>query len=273
MDTVAIFNQKGGCGKTSLCVNLSAALYRYNKKKVLVMDCDAQNNAAEYLMRLGISEGKIPDTPNTIADYLTGKCNLSDIVYNVSMKDSRNIIDSGIDVIASGNDIDETENVSITSYRDMISKIKDDYDYCLIDCPPQRMPTALMSICAADYILIPIWTENDSFYSGYTMAVDLINDFRDEQINDTLKILGLVVTRTKGNRSSLDSYMLKQCREQFGNLVFDCTIRDAQAVNDAYMMRSPLVYYKKSAPVSHDYKSLASEFIRRINDADSKAGV
>lgn len=273
MITVAIFNQKGGVGKTTLSVNLSAALFRFYKKKVLVMDCDAQNNASEYLMRLGISTGDIPARPHTIADHLKGECDVSDIIYNVRIKDSRRVISSGIDIIASGKDIDTVKFSSINVYRDLLEALKDRYDYCLIDCPPQRMPTALASINASDYILIPIETENDTSFSGYGMAVDLIDEFRENGYNDTLKILGLVITKTRSGRSALDRYMLDQCREQFGDLLFENSIREAQAVNDAFMLRTPVVYYKKSSPVTGDYKVLAWEFMQRIEEYGRKAGV
>lgn len=273
MITTAIFNRRGGCGKSTLCVNLAAALYRFHKKKILVMDCDAQNNSSEYLMRLGISDGTIPEDFRTIADYLQGRCSIEDMIYTVEVKDSRKIIRTSIDVIPSGEDIDDIEFDSIEAYKHILEKIPGDYDYCLIDCPPQKMPTALTSICAADYILIPIWTENDSSFSGYGMAVDLVNNFRENQINETLKILGLVVTKTKFGRSSLDKYMLEQSREQFSDLLFDTKIRDAQAINDAYMMRTPVVYLRKNSPVANDYKKLSGEFIKRIEEANRKAGV
>lgn len=273
MKKVAIFNQKGGVGKTSLCVNLSASLYRFHKKRILVMDCDAQNNASEYLMRLGKSTGYIPEEAETIADYLRGRCDISDIIHNVQLKDGRKIIETDIDVIPSGEDIDDVEFDSINVYRDMLEKIESDYDYCLIDCPPQKMPTALTSICAADYILIPIWTENDSSFSGYQMVVDLVNQFRDSETNETLQILGLVVTKTKAKRSALEKYILQQCRERFGDLVFDSLIREAQAINDAFMMRDPVVYLRKSSAVSKDYQALSDEFIERIEKESTKVGV
>lgn len=273
MITTAIFNQKGGVGKTSLCVNLSAALFRFHKKKVLVMDCDSQNNASEYLMRLGMSTGHIPEKAHTIADYLRGECGLEDIIHNIQVKDGRKIIETDIDVIASGEDIDDVKFESINVYREMLDKIEKDYDYCLIDCPPQKMPTALTSICAADYILIPIWTENDSSFSGYQMAVDLVNEFRDGRINETLKILGLAVTKTRANRSALDKYMLEQCRNKFGNLLFEHTIREAQAINDAFMLRDPVVYLKKSSAVAKDYHQLSDEFIERVDKEKGKVGI
>lgn len=273
MITIAVFNRRGGCGKSTLCVNLAASLYRFHKKKVLVMDCDAQNNSSEYLMRLSISEGSIPENFHTIAQYLQGECGISDIIYPIEVKDSRKIIKTGIDVISSGEEIDDIEFDSITAYKDMLNNIPGDYDYCLIDCPPQKMPTALTSICAADYLLIPVWTENDSSFSGYGMAVDLVNRFREERINETLKILGLVVTKTKMGRSSLDKYMIEQSREQYGDLLWSTMIREAQAINDAYMMRSPVVYLRKASPVTSDYKKLSGEFIKRVDEANRKAGV
>ena len=273
MIKIAVFNRRGGCGKSTLCVNLAAALFRYHKKKVLLMDCDGQNNSSEYLMRLGISEGTIPEDFHTISECLQGQCSPDDLVYNVSVKDSRKTITTDIGVISSGEDIDDIEFDSIDAYKNILDNISADFDYCLIDCPPQKMPTALTSISAADYLLIPVWSENDSSFSGYSMAVDLVNRFRDERINETLRILGLVVTKTRLSRSSLDRYMIETSRQQFGDLLWKTMIRDAQVVNDAYMLRTPVVYLKKNSPAAHDYKALSDEFIKRVNDAEQKAGV
>ena len=275
MITTAFFTAKGGVGKSSLTVNLSAALYRYHKKRVLVMDCDAQNNASGYLMGIGQERGSIPGSPHTVSDYLRGRCQVSELAYNVTLKDGRRFVTTGIDVIASGTDIDDIEPDSIDVYKDILKEVSDNgsgYDYCFIDCPPQKIASGLAAINAADCLLIPVETENDSSFSGYTMAVDLVNDFRDSRINETLKILGIVISKSKTGRSSLDKFMVQQCRDQFGTAVFDTMIREAQVINDAYMFRDPVVYYKKSSPAASDYRKLSDEFIKR-SDAMMKGGL
>lgn len=275
MITTALFTAKGGVGKSSLTVNLSASLFRFFGKRILVMDCDAQNNASEYLMGIGREIGSIPETPHTVSDYLRGKCDISDIIHNVSLKDGRKIITSKIDVIPSGTDIDDIESDSLNAYRDILKTVfsMDDYDYCFIDCPPQKIASGLAAINAADYLLIPVEAENDSSFSGYTEAVKLVNDFRDSRLNETLRILGIVISKAKLSRSSLEKYMVGQCREQFGNAVFDTVIREAAVVNEAFTFRDPVVYYKKSSPVANDYKHLAEEFIERINVMEERGGV
>lgn len=275
MITTALFTAKGGVGKSSLTVNLSASLFRFFGKRILVMDCDAQNNASEYLMGIGRESGSIPETPHTVSDYLRGKCDISDIIHNVSLKDGRKIITSKIDVIPSGTDIDDIESDSLNAYRDILKTVSsmDDYDYCFIDCPPQKIASGLAAINAADYLLIPVEAENDSSFSGYTEAVKLVNDFRDSRLNETLRILGIVISKAKLSRSSLEKYMVGQCREQFGNAVFDTVIREAAVVNEAFTFRDPVVYYKKSSPVANDYKHLAEEFIERINVMEERGGV
>lgn len=271
MTTISVFNNKGGVGKTSLTVNLAAALgKRREREHILVMDCDAQNNAAEYLMRYSISLGDIPEKPLTICDYLDGSFELNDIVYNASFKEGRKTIKSTIDVIASGKDINHVDFSSLDVYKNMISELSKEYDYCFIDCPPQTVDTALAAINAADYILIPITTENDSSFSGYNMAIDLINQFRDAGVNDIVKILGVVITKTKDNRSSLEGYFREQAEDIFGDLLFKTAIREAQAVNEAFVFRNPVVYYKKNAPVANDYKKLSNEFVKRIDKAEGK---
>lgn len=270
MTTIAIFNQKGGVGKTSLTVNLSAALYRFYKKKVIIVDCDEQCNASDFCLALAKETGSVPYDNLTISDYLNGKCEAQDIVYNMQIKDGRQIISSGIDCISSGAMISQTDIPSIEEYKNILDSVKDDYDFAFLDLPPQKVQTVYCGIAAADYILIPITTENDASFSGYTMAINLIDEFRESRANETVKILGVIITKTKSNRSSLESFLIKQCKEQFGDNLFSTAIRDAQAINDAFMFRTPVVYNKKAADVSLDYKKLSDEFIKRINKAEGK---
>ncbi|MGN0241189.1 MAG: ParA family protein [Candidatus Weimeria sp.] len=270
MTTIAVFNQKGGVGKTTLTVNLSAALYKFHKKKILIVDCDEQCNSSDYCFGMAKADGSIPEDNLTIEDYLNGKCSVKDIVYNMHIRDGRQVISSGIDAISSGHTIGDVTIDSFDEYKKILDQLKDDYDLAFLDLPPQKVQTVYCGIDAADYMLIPITTENDTSFSGYTMAVDLIDEFRESRMNETLKILGLVITRTKNSRSSLESYLYDQCREQFGDSLFDTTIRDAQAVNDALMFRTPVVYNKKSADVSSDYERLADEFLKRLDRAEGK---
>ena len=270
MTTIAVFNQKGGVGKTTLTVNLAAALYRFHKKKILIVDCDEQCNSSDYCFGMGKADGSIPEDNLTIADYLSGKCGINDIVYNMHIKDGRQIISSGIDIISSGHNIGDIEIKSFDEYKKILESLSDNYEIAFLDLPPQKVQTVYCGIDAADFMLIPITTENDTSFSGYTMAVDLIDEFRDSRMNETLKILGLVITKTKNSRSALETYLIKQCREQFGSSLFDTMIRDAQAVNDALMFRTPVVYNKKMADVSRDYKKLSDEFIKRLDKAEGK---
>lgn len=269
---IAVFNQKGGVGKTTLTVNLSAALYRFHKKKILIVDCDEQGNSSDYCFGIAKEEGSVPEKPFTVADYIRGKCGVNDIVYNMKVRDvrQRQTIPVGIDIISSGHDIGDIDLPSFDEYKNIIEEVSKarDYDFVFMDLPPQKVQTALCGINAADYMLIPIETENDTSFSGYAMALDLIDQFRDSRMNETLQILGLVITKTKNSRSSLETYLIDQCREQFGDSLFDTMIRDAQAVNDALMFRDPVVYYKSSSDVACDYSALSDEFIQRIERAE-----
>ena len=209
-----------------------------------------------------------------------GKCSIKEafvrvedgevFVYNMHIKDGRQIISSGIDIISSGHNIGDIEIKSFDEYKKILESLSDNYEIAFLDLPPQKVQTVYCGIDAADFMLIPITTENDTSFSGYTMAVDLIDEFRDSRMNETLKILGLVITKTKNSRSALETYLIKQCREQFGSSLFDTMIRDAQAVNDALMFRTPVVYNKKMADVSRDYKKLSDEFIKRLDKAEGK---
>lgn len=270
MITIAVFNQKGGVGKSTLTVNLSAALCKFHKKRILIVDCDEQCNSSDYCFGIGRSDGSIPENNHSIADLLNKKCSAKDVVYNMHIKYGRQIISSSIDCISSGHNIEDIKIASFDEYKKILDEFQNDYDFAFLDLPPQKVQTVYCGIDAADYILIPITTENDTSFSGYTMAVDLINEFRESRMNETVKILGLVITKTKNTRSALDSYLIDQCKEQFGDNLFSTMIRDAQAINDAAIFRTPVVYNKKTADVSRDYENLSDEFLVRIDKAEGK---
>ena len=264
MFKIALFNQKGGVGKSAATVNLAGCLEREFKKRVLVMDCDAQQNSSLHLLNTRVD--------NTIRKILDGETTLEKSIYPVQLEVGNKLVNTKIDVLASGMDIDLLGPTDVKAYKKLTDQLEEKYDYCLIDCPPQKMATAITSLCACDYVLVPILTETDESIQGWDMVMDLVNELKTNRLNETISILGLLITRTNKTRK-LDRQLTEYCRSTFGDYLFDTTIREAQDIRDSCMYRKPVVYYRKTCNVSKDYISAAKELIKRIDIRQRKVGV
>jgi chromosome partitioning protein len=264
MIKIAMFNQKGGVSKSSASVNIAACLDFKFKKKVLVMDCDAQQNSSLQLL------GKRCD--QTIRKILDNETTLDKCIYPVSFESGGKIVETGIDVLATGMDIDLLGPTDPYAYKKLTDQLEDKYDYCLLDCPPQKMATAITSLCACDYVLVPVWTETDESIQGWEMVIDLFQDLKNKRYNETMELLGVLVTRTNMNRV-LDKQLMEHYRSLFDNILFDAYINDAQDIRDSYMLRKPVIYHKKNCRASKDYIAVTKELIKRIDDMNGKAGL
>lgn len=263
---LAVFNQKGGVGKSSLTVNLSACIEKETKKRVLVMDCDSQCNTTMHLLN------QIPD--GTIEDILSYGRNVHECIHPVCIahNNGKVMIPTNMDLLCCGKGIDDIDISDVYAYKNITDQLEDAYDYCVMDCPPQKMATAITSLCAANYILVPTWTETDEGIQGWNMVLDLVNMLRKSRANDTLEILGLVITRTKMHIRALDKHLAESYQEQFGDILFQQAIRDIQDINECYFFREPVCYYKPRSRATNDYISLTHEILDRIEIQNRKAG-
>lgn len=264
MIKIAIFNQKGGASKSAATVNIAGCLAKDFKKKVLVMDCDAQQNSSLQLLNRRAEK--------TIVGILRGECQLEDCIYPVELEIKRKKARIPIDVLCSGMDIDVLGPEEPSAYKDVTDVLENEYDYCLIDCPPQKMATALTSLVACDHVLVPVWTETDESIQGWDMVLDLISAIKRQRLNDTIDILGMVITRTRRSTRDLDRQLADAYKSLFGDVLFDSYIRDLQDINDAYMMRKPVCYYKSNGSASKDYYGVTKELILRCEEKKRKVG-
>lgn len=263
MIKIALFNQKGGVGKSAATVNLAGCLEREFNKKVLVMDCDAQQNSSLHLLNVR------PE--NTIRKILDGQTTLDKCIYPVEVDVGKKHITTNISVLPSGMDIDLLGPSDPKAYKKLTDELEEQFDYCLIDCPPQKMATAITSLCACDYVLVPIWTETDESVQGWDMVLDLINQLKSNRMNETIEIIGLLITRTNQTHS-LDVQLTNFYKNTFGDYLFTSMIREGQPIRDSYVYRKPLIYYKRTSNVSKDYIAATSELIKRIEAKHRKVG-
>lgn len=245
---IAVANQKGGVGKTTTSVSLSAALGEKDKS-VLLIDCDPQGNATSGF---GINKQELE---HSIYDVIIGDWSLSDIIINTEYK--TDIAPSQIDLAGA-----EVELVDVPEreyrLRSAVEKIRDSYDYIIIDCPPSLSFLTLNSLVAADAVLIPLQCE---FYAleGLTQLLHTV-DMVKENLNTSLEIEGIVMTMFD-SRTNLSEQVEAEVRNYIGDKVYKTTIPRNVRLSEAPSYGCPIFAYDPGSKGAVAYMNLAQEVI------------
>lgn len=243
--TVAIVNQKGGVGKTTTCVNLAAALGSMGKK-VLVCDFDPQGNATSGF---GVDKSSSP----SIYDVLVSGADIKKAVVSTQWCDvipaNKFLSGATVELIA----MDRREY----RLRDILSTIKDEYDFVFIDCPPSLELLTLDSLCAADTLLVPVQCE----YFALEGLSDLMYTIRlaKRSLNPTLDIEGVVLTMYDG-RTNLSMQVAEEVKRYFPGKVYASVIPRNVRLSEAPSHGRPISAYDKLSRGAEAYESLAREF-------------
>lgn len=260
MVKLVVFNQKGGVGKTSASVNIAACLACDFKKKVLLVDCDSQMNATNYLMTQQDDEAK----RRTIVDIIKKKRVWPDDIVKISFVARGKMRETRLSLIPASPEITFLGVKDISILINVFKELDGAYDYVIFDCPPQINDLSVAALAYGDYVIVPARPDTDSL-GGYDLLMDTVNSIRSSGVNISLKILGIFFN-AYDNRHALERYIVEDCRDNMGDMVFKSCIRSSTAVEQGRYYGRPLTYYKHSSPVTKDYIKLTKEIIEKTRE-------
>ena len=248
---IAIANQKGGVGKTTTAINLSACLAEKNKK-VLTVDIDPQGNTSSGL---GIDKNKLQ---NSIYQMMIGLCTLEDCRI-VNQYENLDILPSNVNLAGA-----EIELIGI-DHREYILKkqldrINKEYDFILIDCPPSLNTLTVNAMTAADTVLVPIQCE---FYAleGLTQLIHTINLVK-QRLNPSLEIEGVVFTMYDA-RTNLSLEVVENVKENLRQNIYKTIIPRNVRLAEAPSHGIPINLYDPKSAGAEGYRQLADEVIEK----------
>jgi chromosome partitioning protein len=250
-EVIAIANQKGGVGKTTTAVNLSASLGVF-EKKVLLVDVDPQANASSGL---GV---RVEEESSTIYEVLTGDADPADVVVETGL----------VELIPSHPKLTGAEIELVSQMarerkmKNALKEIREKYDFVILDCPPSLGLLTLNTLTAADSILIPIQCE----YYALEGLSQLLSTIRMVQrhLNENLKIDGVLLTMFD-RRLKLSSQVADEAINYFGDRVYRTVIPRNVRLSECPSFGKPVILYDVQSVGANSYLQLAREMIEKRN--------
>lgn len=246
---LSLVNQKGGVGKTTTAVSLTAALTQLGKK-VLLCDFDPQANATS-----GLGVEKAPERATVYDVVINGTAATDAIIHT----DYGALLPSGPDLAGAGIELVSLDRREFR-LKDALAPLRQQYDYILIDCPPSLELLTLNALCAADQVLIPVQCE----YYALEGLSDLMTTLRavKRTYQPQIGIFGLVLTMYDG-RTNLSMQVAQEVRRHFPGKVFASVIPRNVRLSEAPSHGLPITVYDRCSRGAESYLALAEEVIKK----------
>ena len=270
---VSVFNRKGGCGKTTTCINLAAAYAEAHKKsKVLIIDCDSQSH-----VRAGLIDN-VPEeerTGYTVVDVLNGICSFDDALMQAHIEKRRSLIPIPVYFVQTpitdgaflnadgepfGDVLDEKD-----AFCRMLAEKEEEFDLILFDLPPVLSNgLGLPGIYYSDFTLIPtILAKND--LDGLQTAFSELENVKD-LLDTEVENLG-VIANMYSSRATVQKDLGDELAEAIGKEFFEARINYTTTFQQASAMGEPVVYFAPMSPAAINYRTFEKEFEKRVKKA------
>ena len=248
---IAIANQKGGVGKSTTAINLSSCLGEMGQK-VLTIDMDPQGNTTSGM---GVDKD---EQENTVYELLLGETNIEDCILKLEF-DGLSLIPSNVNLAGAEIEligIEEKEYI----LKNQVEKVKNDYDYIIVDCPPSLNMLTINALTTADTVLVPIQCE---YYAleGLSQLIQTISLVK-ERLNDKLEIEGVVFTMYDA-RTNLSLQVVENVKNNLNQTIYKTIIPRNVRLAEAPSHGLPINYYDSKSSGAESYKLLAEEVIHR----------
>ncbi|MCC7202090.1 MAG: ParA family protein [Nitrospirae bacterium] len=255
---ISITNQKGGVGKTTTAINVSASL-AVAEKKVLLVDMDPQGNATSGS---GIDRR---DIKTSIYDVMIGRMDITEVMRPTDLRYFQ-VIPAGIDLIGAEIELIELENREFV-LRNVLYPVRDNFDFIILDCPPSLGLLTINSLTAADSVIIPVQCEYFAL-EGLSQVMRTI-ELVQKSLNTSLDIEGILLTMFDG-RNNLSHQVAQEIKGHFKDKVFNSTIPRNVALGEAPSHGKPIITYNINSRGAQSYLGLALEVMK--NDKKNGSG-